>query len=313
MSLPAYQGKGWKPRRRGLSKAVWAELRVNSEWNDLREVLLYCPGKELAKIRDPHKVQHLRAIKPAVLKRELAALARAYRKQGVAVHFLNPRLLPKALAAPPVNLLFQRDLFFATAEGFIVSRMASETRAGEEKFAAAQLAALGAPIRATVHANGIFEGADALWLDKKTVLCGVGARTNRDALKQLAQILNGVRVIAVNMPKGVQHLLGILQIVDCNLAVVRAEKIPAVLRKLLLARGFTLVSLDESEEIVDKQAMNFVTVKRRTIVMARGCPQTRARLKRAGIRIAAEVEISQICAAAGGIACATGILSRRLT
>ena len=42
-------------------------------------------------------------------------------------------------------------------------RPASTVRAGEERYVAAALGALGVPILMSVHGNGTFEGADAMW------------------------------------------------------------------------------------------------------------------------------------------------------
>jgi arginine deiminase len=56
--------------------------------------------------------------------------------------------------------------------------------------------------------------------------------------------------------------------------------------------------------------MNVVTVAPRRVIMAAGCPGLKRLYEKAGLRVAAEVKISQLINGAGGIACATGILSR---
>lgn len=316
--LPAYQGRGWKARRdslaRELNSRIWSTWRVNSEWSDLRAVMLYVPGLELAAVRDPRAAQYVRRVRPSRLRRELLALGRAYRAAGVKVVYLKRTLLPPEMRKTPPNLMFMRDLFLNTPEGCILSRMASGVRAGEEKFTAAQLASLAVPLRGMIGGRGLFEGADALWLDSKTVLCGVGQRTNPQGFAQLKTILaqQGVRAIAVKMPAGVQHLLGLLQIVDENLAVVRRRKIPANLRRLLKARGMRLIELEETPEVYERHGMNFVCLARRKIIMAAHCPEIARRLRSEGIKIAASVEISELLNAAGGIACATGILARKV-
>jgi N-dimethylarginine dimethylaminohydrolase len=311
----AYQGKGWKPRRAPMTNErdgrLWSRARVDSEFMPLESVLLFIPGKELDAIRRPRAVQHHKRVSRETLAREMRALAAAYRKCGVRVEFVKAS---RKMGAVPPNLVFQRDLFFNTREGVVLSRMASAVRAGEEKFTAAALAALAVPIRASISGKALFEGADALWLNASTVLIGVGGRSNVRAFKLLSALLKdqGVTAIAVKMPKGVQHLLGILQIVGHDLAIVRAKKAGSELRRLLKKFGYRLLEAGESDEVVNRQALNFVTVRPREVIMAKGCPEMRAFLAEHGIRIAAEVEISQLRRAAGGIACATGILSRRL-
>jgi N-dimethylarginine dimethylaminohydrolase len=315
-NTPAYQGRGWKARRAAFreERGLWSPWRVNSEWSRLEAVVLYAPRLELRAIRDPKRVQHLRPVILPQLQREYKAVAQVYRRLGIQTLVLDPALLPKPMRAAPPNLMFVRDLFFNTPEGCVISRMASRVRAGEEKFATAALAAAGLPIRSTIAGRGLFEGADALWLDSTTVLCGVGARTNKEGFLQLKRLLHqqGVIVAPVRMPRGVQHLLGLLKITGPQTAVVRTKIAPPALMRLLRGRGFQIAALNETPEVLERQAMNFVTVDRNRIVMAAGCPDVRAQLESAGIKTVAEVEISQLCNAAGGLGCATGILGRRL-
>jgi N-dimethylarginine dimethylaminohydrolase len=191
--------------------------------------------------------------------------------------------------------------------------MASRVRAGEEKHASRALAELGVPINRTISGRGLFEGADALWLDPKTVVCGVGGRTNAEGFAQLRAALKiqGVETVSVPLPRGVQHLLGLLQIVDARLALLRTGLAPKSLVGLLAARRFSVVPVPESGETTEGQGMNVVTVAPRRIVMPGDCPALKRAYAAAGVTVAAEVEIIQLRRGAGGLACAAGILSRR--
>ena len=314
----AFQGKGWRPRLKSLSlelaegRGIWAPWRVDSEYKRLEAVLLYCPGSELRSVRNPNAVQHLVRIDPGAIKKEFAGIASAFRKLGVAVHF-PPRAFASGRWPEKLNLMYVRDLFFNTREGAVVSRMASAVRAGEEKHASLALAELGVPIARTISGRGLFEGADALWLDAKTVVCGVGNRTNAEGFAQLKEVLRaqGVMAVSTPLPRGVQHLLGILQIVDARLALVRVEIAPKSLVGLLVRRGFAVVPVPEIEETTARLGMNVVTVAPRTSVMPKGCPTLKRAYAVAGVAVAAEVEIGQLARGAGGLACAVGILSRR--
>lgn len=306
----AYQGRGWKMRTSD-APGVWAGLRVNSEWAPLRAVMLYSPGGELRRIKSPLGVQHLYPIVVPHLQRQMRALAAAYRRCGVRVVELKPG---RDMGRVPPNLMFLRDLFFVTPEGAVISRMASRVRAGEEKFVSAALSEQSVMIRGSVAGRGLFEGADALWLTPKLVVVGRGARTNKEGFAQLKAHLGaqGVACVAVKMPRGVQHLLGLLQIVDRRIAVVRTAKAPLQLMRLLKKRGFRVIGVKESDEVREKLGFNFVAVGARRIIMPAGCPELKSVLVRAGVRVAAEVDISQMCNAAGGIGCVTGILSRKV-
>lgn len=313
----AYQGRGWKARNKPLSAelgTLFSAWRVNSEWNDLKAVVLYRPRAELKKIRNPRAVQHLYPVVLPRLQDQIRKLAATYRRLGVKVIEIDPQNVRGGSKVPP-NLMFVRDLFFNTAEGAIVSRMSSRVRAGEEKFAAVTLASEAIPIRASIGGQGLFEGsADAIWLNPRTLAVGIGGRTNREAFRQLQSVLKdqGVRCVAVPMPRGVQHLLGILQIVDKDLALVRTDRAPKALLTLLKSHGFATVSVRESVEVQLKMGFNFVTVKPRAIVMSAHCPELKKQFLSAGLKVLAEVDVSQICNAAGGIGCATGILGRRI-
>lgn len=293
-------------------QGIWAPWRVDSECGKLEAVLLHCPGDEVRGIRDPNKVLHLARIETEALKREFGRIAAAFRRLGVKVYAVG-RAFNGGRWPRKHNLMYVRDLFFATPEGAVVSRMAGVVRAGEEKYAARTLANLGVPILRTISGRGLFEGADALWLNPRTVLCAVGNRTNAEGFKQLREVLSaqGVETFAVELPRGVQHLLGILQIVDLDLAFLRCEVTSQKLSGLLKRRGFQIVPVRETAEVTQRQGMNIVTAAPRTILMPQGCPELKRQYLKAGVSVAAELDIRQLLRGAGGLACAVGILSRQ--
>jgi N-dimethylarginine dimethylaminohydrolase len=306
----AYQGKGWKPRKQD-ARGVWASHTINSEWAPLKAVVLYCPRGELRKIKNPLAVQHLAPVALPLLQRQMKKLASVYRSLGVQVLEVLP---PRSFGKVPPNLMFARDLFFNSPGGAVISRMASEVRAGEEKFGAVTLSESGVMIRGSITGRGIFEGsADAMWLTPRLVVVGLGNRTNREGFSQLRELLasQGIDCVAVRMPRGIQHLLGLLQVVDRKTAVVRAAKAPTSLLKLLKKMRFRVILVKESDEVRHKLGFNFVVLGPRKILMASSCPELRAQLVKAGLRVAAELDISQMARAAGGLGCVTGILSRR--
>ena len=122
----AFQGKGWRPRAAEMAaeirggRGIWAPWRVDSEYKKLEAVLLHCPGDEVGGIRDPNQVQHLARIETEALKSEFGRIKAALRRLGVKVHTVgrafNDRRWPRKR-----NLMYVRDLFFATPEGAVVS------------------------------------------------------------------------------------------------------------------------------------------------------------------------------------------------
>ena len=287
-------------------------MRADSESAPLKAVLLFCPGKELRAIKDPDAAQHLEVIDPVKIRRDFARMAAAYGDFGVTVHFLDPGPLLAGKALDKFNLMYVRDLFFNTREGAILSRMASTVRQGEEKFAQLALARLAVPIHKTISHDGLFEAADAIWLDPRTVLCGTGYRTNASGARQLGAVLKlqGVSTLVVKLPKCVQHLMGLVQLVDRNLALVRTSLAPVRLLRILRKKGFKILPVPESDEVTHQQGMNVVTVRPRQLFMPAGCPALKKLYLEAGIRVAREIPIPELIKGAGGLSCATGILAR---
>jgi len=233
------------------------------------------------------------------------AMAAAYRTAGVAVHALDPD------GPVPPNQMFCADLVFMTPGGAILARPASTVRAGEERRVAARLAALGVPILATLQGRATFEGADALWLDAATVLIGRGLRTNDAGIGQIARCLaeQGVTVLAVDLPFGTMHLMGMLRIADRDLAIAWPRRTPHAAVLALRARGVEVAFLPAEDEAQANRALNFVTLGPRRILMVAGNPATQAFYEGLGIAVTA-VETDELAKAAGAIGCLTGILAR---
>jgi arginine deiminase len=233
------------------------------------------------------------------------ALAEAYRAAGVAVDYVDP---PAGAATP--NLMFVADLVFMTPEGAVLARPASASRAGEERWVQRRLAELGVPILRAVSGGGTFEGADAMWLDPRTVLIGTGLRTNPRGAAQVASVLEemGVEVVVVELLSGTMHLMGELRIVDRDLAWYWEGRLPETGLATLRERGYRTLPFPDRAE-APRFAHNFVALGPREIVMPGGCPNSQAAYAAEGMTCRT-VPMDQITRAAGGIGCLTGVLRR---
>jgi N-dimethylarginine dimethylaminohydrolase len=304
------RGPGWRDRNGTHTEDVrsgkgWARCGVESEVDALQAVLLAWPGKALAECDRPEDFLFRESVHVGTMQAQAQAVADAFRRHGVTVHFDVPG------AAHLPNYVFMRDLFFMTPEGALLARMASEQRTGEERHAAAALATLGIPILASPRGGMLFEGADALWLGTRDVIVGVGNRTNVAGCAWLAGILGefGVRVHRIRAPAAAQHLLGCVNFVDDRLAVVLTGVAPPELVLLLEEHGVSRIDLSLDDESRDGRAMNFVTLSRKTVLMPARCPHARAIFESHGVRCS-EVEISEFLKADGGLGCLTGVLWR---
>jgi arginine deiminase len=305
----AYGGPGWVPRATTLRDelgSVWTACGVASEWRPLEAVLLHRPGAELD-VADADAALFLGRPDVAQATARHDDLAAAYRAAGIDVAYVDP----PAGRAPP-NLMYVADLLFTTPEGVILARPASRARAGEERWVARRLAELGVPILHSVRGRGVFEGADAQWLDDRTVLLATGPRTNVEGAAQVAGVLRdlGVAVAATMLPPGTMHLMGQLRFLDRDLAVVRRALIDDAALDTLRTCGYDIAELPESAEVGPGMAHNFVTLGPRRIIMPAGRPATQRFLASLGTDCIT-VDVDALHVGGGGIGCLTGVLRRR--
>lgn len=304
----AFGGPGWTPRTGSLREEIgeiWGRCGVSSEWEPLRAVLLHRPGGELDGLGDPGAALMLDPLDPTAVRAQHDGMAEAYRSSGVTVHYVDPD------RPPPPNQMFSADLMFMTPSGAIVGRTASPVRAGEERWLARRLSHLGIPILRTVGGRGTFEGADALWLDRERVMVGQGFRTNPEGTAQVEATLadQGVRMMAVDLPRGCMHLMSGIRIADRDLAFVRKGCCPGSAIQALETAGFEVRVFPSEEEARQGMAHNFVVLGPRRILMPAGNPRSQEAYEDAGIECLT-VPVDQIARAAGAIGCLTAVLER---
>ncbi|MCA9921031.1 MAG: hypothetical protein KC421_01600 [Anaerolineales bacterium] len=304
----AYGGEGWSPRLQSLAEelgSVWGICGSSSEWTRLKAVLLHRPGSELAASADPKAVQMLDSLDLERAQTQHDAIAQAYRDAGVAVHYVEPT------SQPTPNQMFVADLLFMTPEGAILARPASTVRAGEERRVARRLAELGIPIIRSIGGNGTFEGADAMWIDAQTVILGRGLRTNDEGAKQVTAVLNqmGIEVIQVDLPYGTMHLMGMLRIVDHDLALAWPTRFVHRGVEALIQHGLRIAFIPDEAEALQGSALNLVVLGPREILMVAGNTNTQAFYESMGITCHT-VAVNELSKAAGAIGCLTGVLER---
>lgn len=307
MTTPStFGGPGFQPRaghHRDDLGVHWITCGVSNDGDPLRSVLLHQPGKELAYTESPDAWLMLARPDLDTIRRQADTIAAFYTRRGITVHWHQPA------TSPPPNTLFFRDLFAMTPRGAVLSRMGSQQRAGEERFAAAALASIGAPIIGSPLRGGCLEGADALWLDAQTLLVGLDRRTNAAGLATLAGVLPEVEIHPVTLPARTQHLLGVLNFLGPGRVAVWSGRTPPGLITWLASRGIDIIALPDGPELSRGRAMNWVCLGPDEVVMPAGCPDTRARLLSAGVEVC-ELNVSEYLKAGGGLGCLTGILHR---
>jgi N-dimethylarginine dimethylaminohydrolase len=286
---------------------------LDSEYRPLKAVLLCKPSSRIGNVIDPGKVLHLKKIDPAVMEKEFQGIVMLYKKLRVKFYLINTGKASNADNRYLFNMMFTRDVFFMTGRGAVLSRMASVVRRQEPVYAGRALEKIGVPIRKVIHGSATFEAADALWVTSGLVAIGVGNRTNNDGFMQIKEELksDGIRCVRLPAPRGALHLLGALQLIDKDLVLVRVDLVKQDVASFLKENKIRIIEIPENDEVKNKQAFNFVTLAPRKIIMPAFCPRTKAIFTKQGIEVVAEIPVTQLINAGGGLACATGILARQ--
>jgi N-dimethylarginine dimethylaminohydrolase len=310
VNAAAFGGEKWSPRLKTHREEIgekWLNCGINSEWSKLKHVLLHTPGPEFSSIKNADDFQMLEVPNWEIAREQHFALAQAYKDLGVKVTYVQPDV-----PSSP-NQIFCADLLFMTPEGAILSRPASTVRAGEERWVARRLAEQGIPILTTLQGEAVFEGADALWVNPKTVIIGRGLRTNEIAINQIENVLKrmGVELIPVDLPIGTMHLMGILRFINEDMILTWPYRLAWKAVEILRSNGYKVDFIPDEREATINEALNFVTTGPGEVVMAGGNPNTQTYLESRNIKVHT-VDVNELQKAAGGIGCLTGILEREL-
>ncbi len=302
-------GERWFPCEKSFYDSIteyWGDWYCDSECGTLKSVLMRRPGPELDAVKDPSEVRFKAMIDADKARTEHDALADIYRSHGITVNYVEGYRLDRP------NAMFMRDQVLMTPEGAIVCRPAMEARRGEERYAAEALARLGVPIVLTVHGDGVFEGACAMWIDRESIIIGSGCRANEAGIEQVEWTLRnmGVRnIIRMQIPFGHAHLDGLMNIPDKRKIMLFPWQVSYDMCKQLMDMGFTILENPFVEEIKSSFAINFVAIAPGKIVMPAGNPNSKRILEEAGIECI-ELELPEIMKGWGAIHCMTAFLKR---
>ncbi len=180
------------------------------------------------------------------------------------------------------------DPAFVTDAGAILLRPGKEARRGEVDAIRADFEAAGVPIAAELTEPALAEGGDAFWLDERTLVVGLGYRTNVTGAEQLGIALPGVEVITVDLPhfhgpEHCMHMLTLISPLDTDLALVYLPLLPVRLVELLEERGVELVEVPDEE--FESMACNVLALGPRKALALEGNQETRRRMEAAGVDV----------------------------
>lgn len=188
------------------------------------------------------------------------------------------------------DAVYAYDPTLVTDAGVIPLRTGKEGRRDEPAIVADELAAAGYEILSPLEAPATAEGGDMLFLDERTLLVGIGYRTNDAAVEQLRPTLaeQGIDVVTFDLPHlhgpaECLHLMSFLSMLDADLAVGYVPMMPVRLVQLLDARGVRVVEVPDEE--FPTMGPNVLALGPRKALAVDGNPVTRGRMVAAGVEV----------------------------
>ena len=213
-----------------------------------------------------------------------------------------------------LDALYTHDALVVTPRGLVKPRMGKPQRRMEAAVNGAHLESLGFPIAGEITGDGKLEGGDLVWLDRHTLVAGVGYRTNIEGVRQLQELAGeDVEVIWFDMPhyKGrsdVFHLMSVWSPLDHDLAVVYLPLMPVRLVELLESRGIAFVHVPDEE--FDSMGCNVLALGPRHAMMVDGNPETHHHMRQAGVKVEVIKGVDICRKGEGGPTCMTRPLVR---
>jgi dimethylargininase len=191
------------------------------------------------------------------------------------------------LGASP-DAIYTYDPALVSDRGAILLRPGKQGRRTEVDAMAADLVEAGVPMAAHLEAPALAEGGDTLWLDERTLLVGIGYRTNEAGVRALREALPDVEVVAFDLPHlhgagEVLHLMSLLSPLDGDLAVAYLPLMPVRLVQLLAERGIELVEVPDEE--FETMGPNVLALAPRVALALEGNDETRRRMEAAGVDV----------------------------
>lgn len=309
MDIDAIPGERWFPKETTFEDDIleyWGDWGVSSEVDTLRAVLMRRPGREV----EAFNAKEVRfadvPIDVELMRKQHDDVADIYRRFGAKVYYVEEQREDRP------NSVFCRDLMFMTPEGAVITRPGMEARRGEERYVAQALAKLGVPILRTITADGMFEGANAMWVDRKTVVLSTGSRCNRSGFDQVCEVLMRMGVtdiLHMQQPYSNIHIDGLMNAASHDTVMVHASQVPYDVLDALKKKGYRILEAPSTTEVREGFGCNFVALEPGLVVMPAGNPRCQELLENNGIKVI-PVDVSEIMKGRGALHCITAFLKR---
>lgn len=217
-----------------------------------------------------------------------------------------------------MDSLYPRDASVICSDGAILCQMGKQARAAEPRAQREAFKSLNIPILGAIEGDGRLEGGDVAWLDDRTLVAGLGYRTNSAGIEQLRDLLADRidELIVVPLPhwrgpRDVFHLMSMFSPLDHSVALVYSPLLPVPFRNTLLERGYELVEVPDDE--FDSMGCNALALRPGQCVLVEGNTVTRGRIESAGIEVIEYTGVEISGRGSGGPTCLTRPLVRMPT
>jgi dimethylargininase len=209
------------------------------------------------------------------------------------------------------DAIYVYDPALIADEGAVLLQPGKAGRRDEPEALGIELEQAGVPITGRLGGRGFAEGGDLIRLDERTLLLGLGYRTNRAGADALAE-LTGLDVVRFDLPhwrgeNEVMHLLSLLSPLAEDLVVAYPPLLPTRLAQLLAERGIQIVAVPDGE--FESMGANVLALAPRVGLVVDGNPETRRRLEQAGVEVLV-YEGRELSKGDGGPTCLTCPLLR---
>lgn len=306
--IDAIPGERWFPKESNFEDDIteyWGDWGVCSEVDTLKAVLLRRPGKEIEDFKASEVRFSDEPIDVELMRRQHDEVAQIYRDFGAKVYYVENQREDRP------NAVFCRDLMFMTPEGAIITRPGMAARRGEERYIAEALAKIGVPVLRTITGDGMFEGANAMWVDRHTCVVSTGVRCNKSGFEQVKYELErmGVDVYHMQQPYSNIHIDGLMNPASNDVMLMHASQVPYDIVDMLKKKGYKMLEAPSRTEVRETFGCNFVALEPGYILMPEGNPRTQELLEKNGIKVKT-VNISEIMKGKGALHCITAYLKR---
>ena len=242
---------------------------------------------------------------PVGIAREHAALCELLAGAGAEV------VLAEAPVEDDPDAIYVYDPALIVDDGAVLLRPGKVGRRAEPAALGVDLTRAGVPVAARLDEPALAEGGDLIRLDERTLLVGLGYRTNQAGADVLAEA-TGLDVVAFDLPhwhgeSEVMHLLSLLSPLADDLVAAYTRLLPVRLAQLLPERAIEIVEVPGGE--FESMGANVLALAPRVALVVEGNPETRGRLERAGVEVLA-YEGKELSKGDGGPTCLTCPLLR---